>query len=145
MKRDLIIKWYFPHTVEKVWECLTDADLLGQWLMKNDFKPMVGHKFRFHGKPLPKMGWDGIVYCEVLEIVPNQKLVYNWKGGPKPGVIELDTLLTWTLSADGDGTRLVLEHSGFSGFKNMISSLFMERGWKKGIPRRLAKLLNETK
>jgi len=145
MQRDLVIKWYFAHPAEKVWRYLTDADLVSQWLMKNDFKPVVGHKFQFHSKPLPKMGWDGIVYCEVLEIIPHQKLVYNWKGGPRPGVIELDTVLTWTLSADGDGTRLVLEHSGFKGFKNMISSLFMERGWKKGIPRRLAKLLNDTK
>lgn len=89
------------------------------------------------------MGWDGIVYCEVLEVIPNQKLVYTWKGGPRPGVIGLDTLLTWTLTAEDGGTRMVLEHSGFKGFKNIISSIFMESGWKKGITRRLNELLNE--
>ncbi|HEY9196269.1 MAG TPA: SRPBCC domain-containing protein [Mucilaginibacter sp.] len=145
MQRDLTIKWYFPHPVEKVWECLTTADLLSQWLMQNDFKPVVGHKFQFHSRPLPKMNWDGIVYCEVLEIVPHQKLVYTWRGGPEPGITNLDTLLTWTLSPDGDGTRLVLEHSGFKGFKNMIASMFMERGWKKGIPRRMGEILNQMK
>jgi len=77
--------------------------------MKNDFLPVVGHKFQFHGKPLPKMGWAGIVYCEVFEVVPNQKLVYTWKGGPRPGVVGLDTLLTWTISPDGEGTKMVLE------------------------------------
>ncbi len=143
MKRDLVIKWHFPHSPEKVWECITNPELISQWLMKNDFKPVVGHQFQFHSKPLPKMGWDGIVYCEVLEVIPNQKLVYTWKGGPRPGIIGLDTLLTWTLSPDGESTRLVLEHSGFKGLKNMLSSIFMESGWKKHITRRMIKILNE--
>ncbi|MDN5284143.1 MAG: hypothetical protein JWR38_417 [Mucilaginibacter sp.] len=142
MRRNLVIKWYFPYPPEKVWECLTNPELVNQWLMENDFKLIVGHKFQFHSKPLPKMGWDGIVYCEVLEIVPNKKLVYTWKGGPRPGVIDLDTLLIWTLSPEGEGTRMVLEHSGFKGFKNLITSMFMENGWKKGISRRMDKILN---
>jgi uncharacterized protein YndB with AHSA1/START domain len=145
MQRDLVIKWFFPHPPEKVWECLTDPVLVNQWLMKNDFMPVVGHKFQFHGKPLPKMRWDGIVYCEVLEVVPGQKLVYSWKGGPKPGVIGLDTLLTWTLSAREGGTEMILEHSGFKGFKNYLASIFMESGWKKGIQRRFDKVLSEMK
>ena len=74
MQRDLVIKWHFPHPAEKVWECLTTPELLSQWLMKNDFKPVVGHKFNFFTKPIPKMGFDGIVYCEVIEIVR----VRNW-------------------------------------------------------------------
>jgi uncharacterized protein YndB with AHSA1/START domain len=145
MQRDLVIKWYFPHPPEKVWECLTDPELVSQWLMKNDFLPIVGHKFQFHSRPLPKMGWDGIVYCEVLEVVPHKKLVYTWKGGPRPGVISLDTLLTWTLSSENGGTKMVLEHSGFKGWKNYLSSIFMERGWKKGITRRFVKILAEMK
>ncbi|MBS1524994.1 MAG: SRPBCC domain-containing protein [Bacteroidetes bacterium] len=143
MQRDLVVKWHFGHPPEKVWECLTDPELVNQWFMKNDFLPVVGHKFQFHSKPMRKMGWDGVVYCEVLEVVPNQKLVYTWQGGPEPGVIGLDTLLTWTLSPDGTGTRLVLEHKGFKGWKNFIASMFMENGWKKGIPRRFGKILDD--
>jgi uncharacterized protein YndB with AHSA1/START domain len=145
MERDLVIKWYFPHPTEKVWECLINPELVSQWLMKNDFKPIVGHKFNFHTKPIPKMGFDGIVYCEVLEIIPLRKLVYSWKGGPKPGVTGLDTLLTWTSSPENKGTKIVLEHTGFKGWKNFIASVFMESGWKKGIPRRMGKVLNEMK
>jgi uncharacterized protein YndB with AHSA1/START domain len=143
MQRDLVIKWYFPHPPEKVWECLTTPELISQWLMKNDFQPVVGHKFQFQTKPIPKMGFDGIVYCEVLEIIPNKKLVYSWKVGPKPGVIALDTILTWTLSPEGEGTKMVLEHAGFKGLKNFITSIFMEKGWKKGVSRRFIKMLNE--
>jgi uncharacterized protein YndB with AHSA1/START domain len=145
MQRDVVIKWHFAHPPEKVWECLTNPAMISQWLMKNNFEPVIGHKFQFHTKPLPKMKFDGIVYCEVLEVVPNEKLVYSWRGGPKPGVIDLDTLLTWTLSPDGEGTKMVLEHSGFSGFKNYIASIFMEHGWKKKIYRRMETMVNEMK
>lgn len=142
MQRDLVVKWFFNHPPEKVWECLADPELVNQWLMKNDFLPVVGHKFQFHSKPLPKMGWDGIVYCEVLEVIPNEKLAYTWKGGPKPGVINLDTILVWTLTPENGGTRLVLEHKGFKGWKNIVASIFMENGWKKGIPRRFGQILD---
>jgi len=145
MQRDLLIKWYFPHPPEKVWECLTNAELIGQWLMKNDFKPIVGHKFQFHTKPIPKMGFDGIVNCEVLEITPGQRLVYSWKGGPRPGVVELDTILIWTITAKDQGTEIILEHKGFKGLKNYITSIIMGSGWKRHIPRRMGSLLNEMK
>src|ERR1700761_514338 len=125
MERDITVKWFFTHSPEKVWECLTNPEMISLWLMKNDFKPVVGHRFNFHTKPIPKMGFDGIVYCEVLEIIPYKKLVYSWKGGPSPGVIALDTILTWTLESANDGTRMVLEHSGFKGLKNLVTSIFM--------------------
>ena|ERR1700722_6166613 len=141
MQRDLVIKWFFPHPAEKVWECLTTPELISQWLMKNDFKPIVGHKFQFHTRPIPKMGFDGIVYCEVLEIIPDKKLVYTWQGGPKPGVIRLDTVLTWTLTPGAEGTTLLLEHTGFKGLQNYLTSIFLERGWKKNVARRFIKIL----
>lgn len=144
MRHDIIIKWNFPHPPEKVWKFLTDPELLGQWLMKNDFKPVVGHKFQFHTKPIPKMGFDGIVYCEVMEIVPMRKLVYTWKGGARPGDIRLDTVLTWTLIPQENGTDIILEHTGFRGWKNYLSGIIMGSGWRKHILRRLVGLLNEA-
>ena len=142
MERDIKVKWFFPHPPEKVWECLTDPKLIDLWLMKNDFKPVVGHRFNFHTKPIPKMGFDGIVYCEVMDIVPLKKLVYTWKGGPRPGVIKLDTILVWTLETKNGGTEVLLEHKGFKGFGNYLSSIFMGNGWKKGITRAFARVLN---
>jgi uncharacterized protein YndB with AHSA1/START domain len=88
------------------------------------------------------MKFDGNVYCEVLEIIPLQKLVYSWKGGPAPGVVELDTILTWTLTPTADGTELVLEHKGFKGFRNYIASVFMGSGWNGKIRKRFIQVLN---
>lgn len=145
MQRDIVIKWYLPHPAEKVWECLTTPELIEQWLMKNNFQPVVGHKFNFHTRPIPKMGFDGIIYCEVLEVDPHKKLVYTWKGGAGPDKINLDTVLTWTLMPREDGTEILLEHRGFKGWKNFISSIIMGSGWRKKILRRMAQLLDGKK
>jgi uncharacterized protein YndB with AHSA1/START domain len=59
MQRDIQVKWFFTHPPEKVWECLTNPDLIDLWLMKNEFKPVVGHRFNFHTKPIAKMGFVG--------------------------------------------------------------------------------------
>lgn len=142
MERDIRIKWFFSQSPEKVWECLTDSEMLGHWLMKNNFKPVTGHRFNFYTKPLPRMGFDGIIYCEVLEIIPFKRLVYSWKGGPEPGVIRLNTTLHWTLAARDGGTEVLLEHKGFKGLSNYLSSIFMGNGWKKSIQRRFQALLD---
>ena len=125
----------YDHSPEAVWEFLTKADLLAQWLMPNDFKPASGHKFNFLTKPMPKFGFDGIVHCEVIEIKPYTTLSYSWKGG------NLDTVVTWTLAPKGKGTVLTLEHKGFKGIKNLFPYVMMSGGWAK-IGKKVGKLLN---
>ena len=143
MQKDILIKWYFPHPPEDVWECLANPVLVNQWFMKNDFKPEEGHRFQFHSKPVHKMGWDGVVYCEVLKVIPNQLLSYCWNAGPAPGIINLETVLTWTLEAKDIGTQLTLEHTGFKGFKNYITGLLLEKGWKGKVAKKFGGALNQ--
>ncbi len=128
----------FPHPPAVVWEYLTDAALLAQWLMPNDIKPVVGHKFQFKTKPRINFGFDGTVYCEVLEAVPNEKLVYTWKGGMSKEKPLLDTIVVWTLTPTAEGTILQLEHKGFKGLKNYLPYFIMNKGWAK-IGKRLFK------
>ena len=47
---------------EQVWQALTDPDLLARWLMPNDFRPAVGHRFTFRTEP-SRARIDGIVRC----------------------------------------------------------------------------------
>ncbi|MGA9637775.1 SRPBCC family protein, partial [Flavobacterium sp.] len=103
--------------------------LLAQWLVPNVFKPIIGHKFQFGAKPKLKIGFDGRIYCKVLEIVPYKKLVYSWKGGMSKENPSLDSIVTWTLSSSEKGTVLSLEHSGFTGFKNYLPYIIMNKGW----------------
>jgi uncharacterized protein YndB with AHSA1/START domain len=144
MKKDIKHTWFLEHPVERVWEYLTDSQLLSAWLMENDFKPIVGHSFQFRAKPVVNFGFDGNVYCEVLEIVPLKKLVYSWKGGPGKGKITLDSVVTWTLKSKDKGTELTIEHTGFAGLKNFMGYFFMNAGWKNVIRKRLEDLLKQN-
>lgn len=128
MKRDLRFQVFYPHPPEKVWKALTDSKLIAKWLMENDFQPIVGHKFQF--KTAPQPGFDGIVKCEVLEVDEPHRLSYSWKGGG------MDTTVTFTLEPVGEGTRLTLEHTGFTGLKGMMVSFILGSGWKKKILRK---------
>jgi len=133
-------QFFFPHQPEVVWEYLTKAELMELWLMPNDFLPIPGHEFQFRIKPMPQFNFDGIVYCKVLEIVPHQTLSYSWKSGPGNGKIDLDSKVVWKLIPKDNGTELLLEHSGFSGFDNFSMFSAMNDGWFKNI-QKIAELI----
>ena len=74
--RSIVIERVMPHPPEKIWRALTQGHLIEEWLMKNDFQPVVGHKFNFRAEPMP--GWNGVTDCEVLIVEPNERLSYRW-------------------------------------------------------------------
>ena len=144
MTKSIRHQFFFQHSPEVVWEYLTRADLMAQWLMKNDFEPIIGYDFQFKARPMPDCHFDGIIYCKVLEVVPFKKLSYSWKLGPGGGKINIDSLVEWTLSPKEGGTQLMLEHSGFKETEDVaINTLFtmMDAGWLKNI-NKIAELIN---
>jgi uncharacterized protein YndB with AHSA1/START domain len=126
----IVVDYDLPGSPAKVWRTLTEPALLGSWLMENDIKAEVGHHFMFRSKPMGD--WDGTVRCEVLEVVPLERLRYSWRGS------SLDTTVTWTLTATDSGTRLHLEHDGFTE-ANAFAFDMMGKGWRDKEPE-LAKL-----
>src|SRR3954465_14827457 len=98
-------EYFFPHPIEAVWDYLTKSELMAQWLMKNDFQPIVGFDFQFRTGPIPSLDFDGIFYCKVLEIVPLKKLSYSWKSGPGNAEITLESVVMWKLQATDKGTQ----------------------------------------
>lgn len=141
MQKEIKHQFTFSQSPEVVWEYLTKPELLAQWLMPNDFKPIVGHKFQLSAKPKLKFDFDGKIYCEVLEIVPYKRLVYSWKGGLSKESPSLNSIVIWTLTPNDNGTILTLEHKGFKGMKNYLAYIIMNKGWVK-IGKRLFKQLN---
>ena len=137
MKRDIKLKWFYPYPVEVLWECLVNPDILKEWsLSSGGFKAEVGFKWMEQSKPRKKMNWDGKMYFEVLEVIPLKKLSYSFKGGPREGEYNLDTVVNWILIPREDGTELHLEQIGFKGWMNYISSMIMEQGWKNKVARK---------
>jgi uncharacterized protein YndB with AHSA1/START domain len=142
MKRDLKLERVYPQPPERVWRALTDRRALSQWLMETDFEPTLGHRFTFRSRPQP--GWDGITYCEVIELDPPRRLAYTWRGGAgKDRPLTLDTVVRFTLTPEGGGTRLTLEHTGFSGLKSVLVSFMMKAGWNKMLRTRLDRAIAE--
>src|SRR5579883_1008988 len=130
-KRSIVVEYDLPQSPEKVWRALTEPDLLARWLMPNDIRPVVGHRFTMRAQPVP--GWDGVVHCEVLTVEPHSLLRYSWRGGSssREGYgAALDTVVTFTLTRTrSGGTRLALEHSGF-GPDNAFAFENMGKGWR---------------
>lgn len=132
MEKEITNEWMYEQSPKEVWAYLTQADLIALWLMPNNFQPIPGHEFQFTIKPIPSLDLDGIMHCKILEIVPFEKLIYSWKGGPGNGVFILDTVVEWTLEKYGNGTKLFLKQSGF---KETNLSIFtsMTTGWNSNI------------
>ena len=47
--RTVTIEREMAHPPEKVWRALTQRPLIEDWLMPNDFEPVVGHRFTLRG------------------------------------------------------------------------------------------------
>jgi uncharacterized protein YndB with AHSA1/START domain len=100
-----------PHPPEKVWRALTQGPLIEEWLMKNDFQPVVGQKFNFRGAPMRH--WNGVTDCQVLIVEPNERLSYSWNASGEEAAAGLKTVVTWTLTPVKGGVLLRMEQSGF--------------------------------
>jgi uncharacterized protein YndB with AHSA1/START domain len=115
--RSVVVEREIPFPPEKIWRALTQPHLIEEWLMKNDFSPLVDHRFRLTGD------WGG-VDCRVLTVEPNRTLAYTW------GAMGLESVVTWTLTATGTGTRLRMEHQGF-GPDQEQAYRGAHHGWRK--------------
>jgi len=136
--QEIIVDEVFPHTLDVVWKTLTTPGMMGRWLKMEPigFEPKVGARFTYQTTPAGE--WDGVIHCHVLEVTPNERFAYAWKGGHEGNVgygSQLDTVVTFTLSAVETGTRLRVVHSGFVLPKNDTAFKGMSEGWKTVVKR----------
>ena len=115
--RSVVIEREIPHPPEMIWRALTQPPLIEEWLMKNDFKPVVDHRFNL------RADW-GAVDCQVLAVEPNKTLSYTW------AAYGLESVVTWTLTATSTGTHLRMEQSGFRPDQKQASG-GARHGWQQ--------------
>ncbi|MEO3434941.1 SRPBCC domain-containing protein [Inquilinus sp. CAU 1745] len=96
----VIVEREMPYPPEKIWRALTQPHLIEEWLMKNDFSPDEGRHFKLSAD------WGG-VDCQVQTVDPARTLSYSWD------TKDLKSVVTWTLTPTGAGTRLRMEQAGF--------------------------------
>jgi uncharacterized protein YndB with AHSA1/START domain len=109
--RSVVVEREFPHPAEKIWRALTQAPLIADWLMANNFRPLVGHRFQLRTAPSPH--WNGVTDCEVLVIEPQKRLAYSWNASGDEAATGPRTTVTFTLTPTKTGTHLRMEQSGF--------------------------------
>jgi uncharacterized protein YndB with AHSA1/START domain len=119
--RSVVVEREIPFPPEKIWRALTQPHLIEEWLMKNDFKPVVDHRFKLSAD------W-GSVDCQVMAVEPNKTLSYTW------GAYGLGSVVTWTLTPTGKGTHLRMEQSGFGADqRHDVYYNGAKQGWPKFI------------
>jgi uncharacterized protein YndB with AHSA1/START domain len=123
---DLVVERRFRHSADRVWEALTQPDLLAEWFWTLDFRPQVGWRFKVEGEPAP--GWRGFTDCEILALDPPRKMVWSFAcvddAPPSTVVFEL-------FDAPG-GARLVLTHTGEVPAETRA---LLDAGWNTYVPR----------
>jgi uncharacterized protein YndB with AHSA1/START domain len=120
--RSVVVEREMPFPPDKIWRALTQPHLIEEWLVKNDFNPVVGERFNL------RADW-GAVDCQVLVVEPNKTLSYTWAAHG------LESVVTWTLTPTKTGTHLRMEQSGFRPDQRQAY-----QGAKYGWPRFFANL-----
>ena len=105
--RSVVVEREFSHSAEKLWRALTQPHLMQEWLMKSDFAPKVGHRFKLTGE------WGGVLDCEVLAIEDGKELSYTWDFVHEDPAYNLKSVVTFTLTPTATGTHLRMEQEGF--------------------------------
>jgi uncharacterized protein YndB with AHSA1/START domain len=105
--RRVVVERDLPFPPEKIWRALTQPHLIAEWLMTNDFEPVVGHRFNLRGE------WGGMLDCEVLALEPNKTLSYTWNFAHTDAAFNLTSVVTFTLTPTSTGTHLRMEQAGF--------------------------------
>jgi uncharacterized protein YndB with AHSA1/START domain len=128
-KRSVVVEREMAHPPEKIWRALTQPHLIEEWLMKNDFTPVMDHRFNLRGD------W-GAVDCQVVAVEPSKTLSYTW------AALGLESVVTWTLTPTSTGTHLRMEQSGFRPDQQQAYQ-GAKYGWQKffaGLEQTLARI-----
>jgi uncharacterized protein YndB with AHSA1/START domain len=131
MTETIRVDQFVAASPETVWRLLTEPDLLRQWWAEGEVafetQAVVGHQFTLD---MPGYGKQA---CKVLEVDPPHRFVYAFTPA---------WTLTWRLEAEGAGTRVFLEHSGFDLDDKRMADAFkrMNPGWRDVILPRLVEV-----
>ncbi len=90
------------HPLEKVWAAISIPERIGDWFCEMNFEARPGATIDqtfHHAGGLKATG-------EVLRFEPPHLFEWLWRGGEN----ERDSVVTWRLEPDGDGTRIILTH-----------------------------------
>jgi uncharacterized protein YndB with AHSA1/START domain len=112
---------YIAYRPAAVWRALTDPEVHAKWWAPGDVGAEVGHHFTLD------LGEWGKQRCEVTDVEPERLFVYRFATG------SLDTVITWRMEPEGEGTLLHFEQAGFDLDSPMGRQAYagMGNGWPR--------------
>lgn len=143
MKKDeppVVVTHSFKVGQDHLWEAITRLERMVAWFFDNipAFEARVGFKTRFlvhnEGRNFP--------HCwEIIEVIPQKKITYNWKYEGYPG----DSNVSFELFPNADSTELKVTATVLEDFPDHIPEFRREScvgGWEYFIQQSLAKYLS---
>lgn len=96
------------HSPERVWRALTTPEGLACWLAEADIELEAGGRMELHFRQpdndfMPDTPEKRRQSNQVLRVEPIARFDHTFGGNP-------DSVVSWTLTPDGDGTHLALRH-----------------------------------
>lgn len=123
MNTQIRFDFELPRTPEQVWEALTDSASLRDWLMPNDFAPVLGQRFRFWSDASRE------ILCRVTDLIHGVLLAYRWDDGES----DEPSLVTWRLTPTDGGTQVTMEHTHLEPLP--VTTLEAGANWKAALGR----------
>lgn len=124
----IIVEQLYNTSISKVWNALTQHKEMQQWFFPNieAFEAKVGFKTAFTVKSEEHVFPH---YWEVLEVIPNQKMVQEWKYDGYKGLCTI----TFELNKINESTKLKVIATVIEDFPDDIPEFKREScigGWK---------------
>ena len=138
--KDVIVKQNFEASTEVLWKAITEHHQMILWFFENipEFEARVGFKTQFL---IENEGRKFTHLWEIMEVRPNQKIVYNWKYDEYEG----EGLVFFELVENEKGSSLLLTNKWIGEFPQDIPEFSRENclgGWEYFINGRLKEYLS---
>jgi uncharacterized protein YndB with AHSA1/START domain len=119
----IVVDRVFQAPIDRVWAAITNPDQMSRWFFEQirDFRPEKGFETKFivqNGDKEYPHHW------RVTEVVPRQRIVYDWLYPGIPGA----SFVTWALCQTEVGARLKLTHEGGASFPKDDPAFSRESG-----------------
>ena len=134
-EKPVIVEQSFNVSPDIIWKAISDINQMKEWYFDNipDFKPIIGFETQFDvnsGERIFRHLW------KVIEVIPNKKLVYNWKYKDYAG----DSNVIFELIEKQNNTTLRLTAQIIENFSEDIPEFRRDSclgGWEYFIQQRL--------
>lgn len=138
-KTPVVVEQTLNCSVEKIWNAITQPDLMRQWYFDNipDFKPKIGFTTQFNVQSTTR---DFFHIWKITDVIPFKKIAYEWTYEGIPG----KGLVTFDIKKIDNQSLLTLTSEGLDSFPSEIPEFSYESckgGWIYFIKERLTEFL----